>query len=444
MRHTMQPLSVAHLAQSDSEGGANKAAFRIHRTLLGLGLNSTFHVGRRSKDDPTVVPAHWPGVGRFGSDVVAYLNARALRRYPGRPPTPFSPMRFSYGRIDRHSFAAADVVCLHWIAGAFLDARRLRAIGKPIVWRLSDIWPFSGGCHYPGACTRFAQACGECPQLNSAEAGDLSRDGHRRREQGYRGLDITVAAPSRWIADLARRSSLFGGRRIEHIPTGVDLSVFRPHDPAGARHALGLPAEGRIVLFGALGATEDPRKGYRHLLGTIERLAAAGRRDLTCVVFGGAAAGEIGQLGGFPLHHLGRIDGEAELARVYSAADLLIAPFLEDNLPNVVLESIACGTPVAAFAAGGIPDAIIGGINGVLAPVGDDDALARGVAELLDRTDVAALRAATRAVAEQRFDLIACGKRYHDLFGDLAGAATRRLPQGVAVSNMLTISHSDD
>jgi glycosyltransferase involved in cell wall biosynthesis len=415
----MQPLSVAHLAQSDSEGGANKAAFRIHQTLLGLGLNSTFHVGRRLKDDPTVVPAHWPGVGQFGSDVVAYFNARALHRYPDRPTTPFSPMRFSYGRIGRRTFAAVDVVCLHWVAGAFLDARQLRAIGRPIVWRLSDIWPFSGGCHYPGACAGFERACGHCPQLGSADADDLSRDGYRCREQGYRGLDITVAAPSRWIADLARRSSLFGGRRIEHIPTGVDLSVFRPHDSAAARRALGLPDDGRIVLFGALSATEDPRKGYRHLLGTIERLAGSGRRNLTCVVFGGAAADEAGEFCGYPLRHLGRIDGEAKLAQVYSAADVLIAPFLEDNLPNVVLESIACGTPIAAFAAGGIPDAIDHGVNGVLAPVGDDEGLACGVAELLDRTDVAALRGATRAVAEQRFDLTACGRRYLELVVEL-------------------------
>nr|WP_244670239.1 glycosyltransferase [Rhodoplanes elegans] len=413
------------MAQSDSEGGANKAAYRIHQTLLELGVNSTFHVGRRLKDDPTVVPAHWPGVGRFGSDVVAYLNARALRRYPGRPPTPFSPMRFSYGRIDPRSFATANVVCLHWIAGAFLDARQLRAIGKPIVWRLSDIWPFSGGCHYPTTCTGFERVCGQCPQLASADSDDLSRDGHRRREQGYRRLDITVAAPSRWIADLARRSSLFGGRRIEQIPTGVDLSVFRPHDPAAARRALGIPAAGRILLFGALGATEDPRKGYRHLLGTIERLAQSGRRDLTCVVFGGATDGGSSQIGGFSLRHLGRIDGEAKLAQVYSAADLLIAPFLEDNLPNVVLESIACGTPVAAFAAGGIPDAIDHGVNGVLAPVGHDEGLARGVADLLDRTDVAAIRAATRAVAEQRFDLTVCGRRYGELFSDLAAEAAR-------------------
>lgn len=423
----MQPLSVAHFAQSDSEGGANKAAFRIHQTLQALGLDSTFHVGRRHKDDPSVVPAHLPGVGLLGSDVVAYLNALALRRYPDRMRTPFSPTRFSYGHIGRTTFAAADVVCLHWIAGAFLGANQLHAIAKPIVWRLSDIWPFSGGCHYPGGCAGFEGACGNCPQLGSDSADDLSRAGHRKREQGYHGLDITVAAPSRWIADLARRSSLFGRRRIEHMPTGVDLKVFRPQDPAAARRSLGLPAEGKIVLFGALGATEDPRKGYRHLLSTIEHLARSGRQDVTCVLFGGAKDGVESQLARFPVRHFGRIDGETELAQVYSAADVLIAPFLEDNLPNVVLESIACGTPVAAFAAGGIPDAIDHGVNGALVPVGDDERLACGVTELLDRADVAALRQRARAVAEQRFDLLACGRRYCELFDDLAASAARRL-----------------
>jgi len=423
----MKPLSVAHLAQSDKEGGANKAAFRIHETLRILGLNSTFHVGRKHKDDASVVPAHLPGLGLFGSDVVAYLNARALRRYPERSGTPFSPMSLSYGRIGRELIAGADVVCLHWIAGAFLRAGQLAALDKPIVWRLSDIWPFSGGCHYPGSCTGFEQECGNCPQLGSTSPDDLSRSGHRQREQGYRGLDITVAAPSRWIADLARRSRLFGGRRIEHIPTGVDLDVFRPHDRQAARGALGLPLEGKILLFGALGATEDPRKGYRHLLRTLEHLArSGGHRDVTCVVFGGATAPAGSSLAGFPVRHLGRIDGEAELAQVYSAADVLIAPFLEDNLPNVVLESIACGTPVAAFAAGGIPDAIDHEINGFLAPVGDDDRLARGVSDLLHRADDVGLRNAVRAVAEQRFDLVACCRRYAALFDELATAPRRQ------------------
>jgi glycosyltransferase involved in cell wall biosynthesis len=419
----MSALSVVHLAQSDTEGGANKAAYRIHKSLQDIGLRSTFHVGRKHGQDPSVVPAHLPGVGGFASDVVAYLNAATLKRYPQRGTAAFSPACLSYGRLDRKLLASADVICAHWIAGAFLNFRQLGAVSRPIVWRLSDIWPFSGGCHYPGDCSRFELACGSCPQLGSASENDLSRRGFDARERAYRGLDLTIAAPSRWIADLARRSRLFGNRRVEHIPTGVDLAVFHPRDRRAARRKLGLPETGAVALFGALGATEDPRKGYPHLIRTIENLAAAVRRDLTLVVFGGATEGASSSIAGFPVRHLGRIDGEDALATVYSAADVLIAPFLEDNLPNVVLEAIACGTPVAAFAAGGIPDAIDHEINGFLAPVGNDSELARGVSLLLDRAGDPGLRNSARACAESRFDLAHCSRLYARLFEDVVNLA---------------------
>jgi glycosyltransferase involved in cell wall biosynthesis len=416
----LDPLCVVHLAQSDNEGGANKAAFRLHRNLRSAGVESIFHTGRKHVDDPFVVPAHLPGVGSFASDIVAYFNASGLRRYPERTGAAFSPMCFSYGRLNSRVLSRADVVCIHWIAGGFLSARQLQAVQKPLIWRLSDIWPFSGGCHYPGTCAEFERACGHCPQLGSKWDDDLSRLGIRRREDGYRNLDLTIVAPSRWIADLARRSHLFGALRIEHIPTGVDLAVFHPRDRLAARARLNLPAAGNIVAFGALGATSDPRKGFAELRIALEKLAASSDHGLTLVTFGGAEANRSEQIAGFPVCHLGRIDNQDVLACIYSAADVLVAPFLEDNLPNVVLEAIACGTPVAGFATGGIPDAVEHKTNGYLAPTGDSDRLARGIAYILDRVGEGQLRTKASDFARRNFDLLRCGARYIELFGELA------------------------
>lgn len=416
----VERLCVVHLAQSDSEGGANKAAFRLHSNLLRAGVESILHCGRKHLNDPTVVPAHLPGVGNFVSDVAAYFNARSLRQYPNRMGTPFSPMRFSYGRLDTRLLSRADVVCLHWIAGGFLSAGKLQAIKKPMVWRLSDIWPFSGGCHYPGTCVGFERACGSCPQLGSKSDDDLSSSGIRLREDGYRNLDLTVVAPSRWIADLARRSHLFGGMRIEHIPTGADLTVFYPRDRLAARARLNLPAGGHFVVFGALGATTDPRKGYAQLRIALEKLAALSNHQLTLVTFGSDETNRAAQISRFPVCHLGRIDNQDTLANVYSAADVLVAPFLEDNLPNVVLEAIACGTPVAGFAAGGIPDAVEHESHGYLAPTGDSEGLARGIAYILDRLEDGHMRSNAGAFARRNFDLLKCGERYVELFREVA------------------------
>jgi glycosyltransferase involved in cell wall biosynthesis len=418
----MNELSVVHLAQSDSEGGANKAAYRIHKNLQSIGIRSSFHVGRKHLNDESVVPAHLPGAGLRVSGVVAYLNARKLKSYPHKLPTPFSPVGLRYGQLDAQLIAEADVVCAHWIAGAFLNFSQLETIRKPIIWRLSDIWPFSGGCHYPGECDRFEQECGACPQLGSHSENDLSRAGIEARARTFAGLNLTIAAPSRWIADLARSSRLFGERRIEHIPTGVDLNVFRPRDRLEARRRFGLPKDGQIVLFGALGATEDPRKGYSHFTQCIEMMVSTGMRDVVPVIFGGVTEG-ISSIAGLPAFHLGRVETEDDMSLVYSAADVLVAPFLEDNLPNVILEAIACGTAVAAFAAGGIRDAIEDGVSGILAPIGDDETLANGVVQLLYQTMHPRFRHAVREFAERRFDLAQCIRRYAGLFEDVVHSA---------------------
>nr|WP_255599894.1 glycosyltransferase [Afifella sp. IM 167] len=416
------------MAQSDSEGGANKAAFRLHRALQRQAITSTFHAGRVLRADAQAPAARAAWLGLEGSRIAAFLNAAPLRLYAQRTREPFSPSILSYGRIDPALLSRADVVCLHWVAGAFLRPAQLRSIGRPIVWRLSDLWPFTGGCHYPGACRGFEQACGACPSLGSRHDKDLSRIGFRQRERAYPDLDLTVVAPSRWIGEEARRSSLFAGCRIEHIPTGIDLSVFRRCDKAKARAHFGLPQDARIILFGALGALSDARKGFPAFGETMERLRTfEPEANVAVALFGGGAAEAPESIGGFPVHNVGRLDSEEELARLYSAADLLVAPFLEDNLPNVVLEALGCGLPVAAFAAGGIPDAVVPGESGALAPTGDTQALAGEIAGLLARPgSLADLGEGARRMAEERFDLEVCAKNYAALFRELAG--DRRAP----------------
>ena len=267
-------IRVLHLAQSDGGGGANKAAFRLHRSLRDLGVASTFHPGRKIGEDPEVVPA-WPPIGGdFISTLAAWLDSHSLDFYPDRRGDVFSPIRFCYGRPRRRLVAAADVVCLHWIAGSFLHPRHLARLDKPLVWRLSDLWPFTGGCHFPGACRKFEDRCGNCPSLGSAAADDLAARGFAARERYYEALDLTVAAPSRWIAEEAKRSKLFGHRRIVHIPTGIDTSTFQPIPRIEARRLLDLPLDAPMLLFGAMDSTTNSRKGFAPLRRALGRFAA--------------------------------------------------------------------------------------------------------------------------------------------------------------------------
>jgi glycosyltransferase involved in cell wall biosynthesis len=418
-------MRVLHLAQSDGGGGANKAAFRVHRGLRDLGVTSTFHPGRKLGDDPDVVPA-WPRLaGSFRSNLAAWLDIRSLDAYPNRRGDVFSPVRFSYGRPHRDLVAAADVICLHWIAGSFLHPSDLARLGKPLAWLLHDMWPFTGGCHFAADCRAFEKCCGACPSLGSRDVDDFAGRDFAARERAYRGLDLTIVAPSRWIAGEARRSALFGQRRIEHIANGIDLQTYRPMARGAARKLFELPADERpMLLFGAMSATSNARKGYGPLQQALRLFArTAGGRGATAVVFGGAASASE-DIDGLRLVHVGEITDEARLASLYAAADVVIAPSLEDNLPNVILEALGCATPVVAFAAGGIPDAVDHQRNGYLAPVGAADELARGIQWVLDPARKASLAAAARETAEQRFDLRRCARRYRELFGDLIAART--------------------
>jgi glycosyltransferase involved in cell wall biosynthesis len=417
-------IRVLHLAQSDGGGGANKAAFRLHRSLRDIGVASTFHPGRKVGDDPDVIPAWPPIAGDFISTLAAWLDSHSLDFYPDRRGDVFSPIRFCYGRPRRVLVAAADIVCLHWVAGSFLHPRHLARLDKPLVWRLSDLWPFTGGCHFPAACRKFEERCGPCPSLGSSADDDLAARGFAARERYYEALDLTVAAPSRWIAEEAKRSKLFRRRRIVHIPTGIDVSTFRPMPRAEARRLLDLPADVPMLLFGAMDSTTNSRKGFAPLRRALGRFAKTpSARGAVAVVFGGEtdAAKDVE---GLPLIHVGRIVEQERLARLYAAADVLVAPFIEDNLPNVVLEALSCGTPVVAFSAGGIPDAVEHQHNGVLVPVGDADGLAEGIAWALDPARKAALDAAARATALSRFDIVQCARAYRDLFAEIIAERT--------------------
>ena len=411
-----RPVRLLHISQSDCEGGANRAAFRLHRALMKAGAQSTFHVGRKLTDERDVVGQQtW----REFSDVTAYLNAAPLKLYRNRRGDPFSPISLSYGRLRQPLIADAEVVILHWIAGAFLRPEQLLSIRKPLIWRLSDLWPFTGGCHYSGGCRGFEAHCGTCPCLGSQSATDLSSFGYRLRASAYSALDLTVAAPSRWIAEEARASSLFGDKRIEVVPTGIDVEIFRPYDKAAARSSLNLPIDRRIVLFGALGATEDPRKGYKQLQQSLHRLADTSDGQPMLAIVGSSNLGDQSHL--MPATYFGRVESEERMAMLYSAADVVVAPSLEDNLPNVVLEALACGTPVVAFAAGGIPDAIEHKRNGWLAGVGNAEDLAAGIAWVLQdvQRHVDLCRNARRKAISE-FDLAACAQRYLNLAVELA------------------------
>lgn len=385
--------------------------------MLKLGIDSRMLVANKRTDDSTVSGLMRGRLSR--ARLCEWLEARNGDRLAANPHLLFSPASFEQFDAARHpDLLAADVVSLYWINGGFVSPETLARLGKPLVWRLSDVWPFSGGCHYPGACERFESQCGECPQLRQPGLGDASHRLLLRKREAWHTLNLTIVAPSEWMAQLARRSTLFSQRRIVTIPTGIDLKTYHPIDQAEARAQLGIPADRRVIVFGAMSPTDDIRKGFNEMRIALQAVASSLVSDkVLAVIFG-----NHGPMPALPVPaiSLGRLNTDASLVAAYSCADVVLVPSLEDNLPNVALESIACGVPVAAFDVCGMPDIVRDGWNGVLAPRLEAATLGMTVAHLLaDEVRLKFMRLNARSHAEARFSITDQARNYFNLYSEL-------------------------
>lgn len=415
-------MRVVHLSTWDIAGGAAKAAYRLHRGLIRVGIDSSMLVLQKSGDDSNV--DQYRTSANISTRVIRRLRGetiiRGMRRYLPRPSgyELFSDDRSKHGGRVADQIPPCDVVNLHWVAG-FVDYRLvLEKLGPrvPVVWTLHDMNPFTGGCHYDLGCGRYAEKCGACPQLGSTDTHDLSRQIWERKLVAFRklaGSRSLIVAASHWLAHLAKSSSLLKDVPIATIHYGVDTELFSPRDKLSARSALGIEPEAKVVLFVAE-SLENRRKGLIELAQVLEGLEVS---NLLLLLVG---ARTIPVRLPIPSISLGSIESERLLALVYSAADVLVSPSLQDNFPLTVLESIACGTPVAAFNSGGVREVVRPGVTGKLVSPGDVAGLRAAICELLTNSgDLARLRANCRKMALSEFQLETQAKNYSHKYEDL-------------------------
>jgi len=419
-------ISVLHLSVTEG-GGAGRAAQRLHGGLLTLGVRSSFLVDRRVSQDQGIIPRSFGPFGRRGAQLYAYLDKLPIFLLCGKRGMPWSinwMPRTTAAAVNR---LEPDIVNLHWIGDGYIALSELPRIRAPLVWTLHDMWPFTGGCHYDENCGRYRQSCGHCPQLGSKHDHDLSRWVWTQKSRSWRSVPITVVAPSRWMDNCARRSSLFGVMRIEHIPYGIDADVYRPLDKAEARAQFNLPHDSTLILFGAAAIGRDTRKGLQLLPAAIERIAPR-LGSCTLVTFGSVAEQELPRFP-IPARHLGAFHSEADLAALYAAADVFVAPSQQDNLPNTVMEALACGTPCVAFDIGGMPDMIEHRRNGYLARPYESDDLAAGIAWVVEDLERwRKLSEHARRKVEREFTIMLQAQRYRALYEELLEARQRVSP----------------
>ncbi len=402
-------------------GGAARAAHRLHQGLRRIGVDSQLLVQQRFSDDPSV---HGPE-GRIAKLVARarpFLDSTPLWGYPARRDGLFSPAVLPDGLARRVAALGADLVHLHWVAGGFLRVDSLARMGRPIVWTLHDSWAFTGGCHVPGDCTRYRDACGSCPALGSTRERDLSRRLLERKRRGFDRATPTLVTPSRWLAEAACGSALFRDASIEVIPNGIDLARFKPFDQSTAREFLGLPRDRAILLFGGVGSLSDRNKGFPLLVDALERLGPRpGGRDAELVIVGQSRP-EPPPRFSIPVRFIGPLGDEESMALYQAAADALILPSLQENHPNMVIEAMACGTPTVAFRAAGLPDLVEHERTGFLAEPFRSEDLARGITWVLeDEARRRGLGMEARRRAERDHDLEGVARRYLSVYERVVG-----------------------
>jgi glycosyltransferase involved in cell wall biosynthesis len=391
-------ISVVHISTSDIEGGSARSAWRIHSGLLARDLRSRMLVGWKSS---------------ASAEVAEIAEARWLRRLDnlasritGRIGLQYCAIPSSLGLPGHPWLADADIIQLYNLHGGYFDLAALPALARraPIVWRLSDLWPLTGHCAYPGSCERWRIGCGQCPDLATYPAIglDFTRFLASRKRRLYRRIArMTIVAPSSWTESQARAAPALAGFPVLRIPNGIDTLRFRPQDRGAARARLGIADDRPAILFNAHIAFDNPRKGTDMLLAILRALPDPER---FCLIVAGRDSEKWRGQTPLATYPLGYVTEEARLADLYAACDLVALPSGVENLPNTALEALASGRPMIAFDIGGMRDAVRDGESGFCVPAGDRDAFGAALTGLgRDAALRSRLAHGARALAEREF-----------------------------------------
>ncbi|MCD6262480.1 MAG: glycosyltransferase, partial [Deltaproteobacteria bacterium] len=395
-----------------------------------IGVDSTMLVLNKKSGDPSVkvLPNDYSSGITNCLDVSVYYspvwNKQVVRwqklmlEYPNRPAglETFTDA-VSDVRLDRvREIQDADIINLHWVAGCMDCLSVPLAIGnKPIVWTLHDMNPFTGGCHYAGDCLKYKVSCGACPQLGSDIDDDLSRQVWRQKFDAYKSLNINIVTPSQWLGKCASESKLFSRFPVNVIPNGLPTNIFKPYPKTKIRKAVNIPESAKIILFGADSVVNE-RKGFRYLLEALNKLPLKGKRDNIILAFFGHLPEGTKIDSMYPMLNFGSITDENQLAMAYSAADVFVLPSLEDNLPNTVIEAMACGVSVVGFDIGGIPDMIEHKKTGYLVKPKDIYDLIEGIGWAMSSERSFRLSEQCRAKVEKEYTLEVQAKAYSELY----------------------------
>lgn len=405
-------MKVLTVSTSDSDGGAARAAFRIHKAVCSAGVSGKMFVKSKCLDDDSVVglddfvpknPFY-----RFFDWVACKIKNKYYQRlwnkYRNRDNVYYSDLRSTslHGALRHFDF---DVLHLQWTNMRFLNLRLLERVNKPIVWTLHDSWAFCGVCHYNYSCEKYKTHCGGCPFLHGDEDKDISYNVFEKKRRIYSHLDLHIVTPSRWLGERAKNSALLGGFPICVIPNCINTNLFKPSETKKETKVL-------RVLYGAMFAVEDPNKGFKELVQALHFLTDKYDAEYELAVYGNNNPIQIDVK--MPVLSFGVIHDDSKMVELYNSADVVVVPSLSENLSNVIMESLSCGTPVVAFNIGGNGDMIDHKSNGYLANNPED--LGEGLHWCIENNQSGELSKNARQKVLDNFSPRIVGEKYKELY----------------------------
>lgn len=389
-----------------SLGGASRIAIELASALLKRGAEARLFCYRPTPASGVSAMLAPQGVA---AKISRHLDWRLERLGATRRLT------WEAGSLDSLGASACEVLHFHDVFEC-TSPRLLQRLSRkqPVFLTVHDCSPFTGGCLYPLDCRKFEKACGQCPQRERIGRFDFTRANIKLRRRAAGSGNLHFIFPSRWIQSEAEKSLAIEGRS-HLIPNGFDSAPYRFPTRSEARHRLGLSPQEKVVLIGAHSLV-NPYKGAEFALGALRSVAD---HNPAALVLGHPSPELENVLKGMRVVAPGFVSEKSHLANYYAAADLLLFPSLADNLPIMIQESMAAGTPVLAFDTGGIPELIDHGKTGWLVERGSQDALNFALRRVLVEGVPADMRVAARDSIQRRFAMEEFVSRHLDLYREV-------------------------
>ena len=419
-------MRVLFINTSERIGGAAIAANRLMDALRNNGIQAKMLVRDKQTDNMLVIglkKSLWR-IWQFIWERIVIWKANHFKKH-----NLFTVDIANTGTdiTALPEFKQADVVHLHWVNQGMLslnDLRKILTSGKPVVWTMHDMWPCTGICHHARECDKYHQECQYCPYLyKGGGKKDLSQQIFHKKKELYALAPITFITCSQWLKERAGQSALLANHRIVHIPNPINTNLFKPFTNKGeARVKAGLPTDKKLILFGAAKIT-DKRKGIDYFIESCKVLAQKHPEltDKWGVAVYGKYSEQLKSLVPFQVYPLNYISNEKELVNVYNAVEIFVTPSLEENLPNTIMEAMACGIPCVGFNVGGIPEMIDHLHNGYVAEYKSADDFANGIYWTLHESEYPSLSEEARRKVSTSYSEHVITKRYIEIYNKITG-----------------------